>query len=228
MPSETHFFCTHSILFSFQVTKKDSEISSDTLLEADTVFKYDDFVFLIDDRFKRKKSRETSLDRTLQDVISFEMIHGDDNKSFGYTNILLEDVKTLDLPIMYYKPPANLQVVDYYGKFEEQSKGFNSSSEYLQGQSLQGFSWLKFDDFTDDAVRIYRLLSQRQPLQFPVYEDNILRSSQVNPIGHLPVMLFMLQKPILNTFDKNTGTCSLFAYLVGTETLYHSRHSDIC
>ncbi len=173
------------------------------MIEAETVFKYDDFVFLIDEKFKKRNL----LDRTTLDIVTLEMVHGDENASFGYTNITMDDIKTLDLPVMYYKPPNECQVVDHYSstKFEDASKTFNSSSEYLQGSGLQGFSWLKFDDFTEEAIRIYRLLSQRQPIQFPIYKDNTLKTSDVEPIGHLPIMLFMLQRPILKSFDKNTG-----------------------
>ena len=52
---------------------------------------FQDFVFKIDDRFKRRSILETSMDN----VVVFEMIYGENETIFGYTTVQMDDVQSL-------------------------------------------------------------------------------------------------------------------------------------
>ena len=68
------------------------------------------------------------------------------------------------------------------------------------------FDWLKFGELTDDSKNIYEMLSQRQPITFPINKEKTLKKSNTEIIGNLPLHLFWTRKPVVRIFNKNTGT----------------------
>ena len=52
---------------------------------------FQDFVFKVDDKFKRRSILETSM----ENVVVFEMTYGENETIFGYTTVQMDDVQSL-------------------------------------------------------------------------------------------------------------------------------------
>lgn len=76
------------------------------------------------------------------------------------------------------------------------------------------FDWLKYGELTDESKNIYEMLAQRQPMTFPINKEKIIKKSNNEIIGNLPLHLFWTRKPIVTRFDKNTGRASVKVRLI--------------
>jgi hypothetical protein len=113
----------------------------------------------------------------------------------AYLNLPMDDVHTLDLPILYYKDTEEAQVVEYYET--------NKKSEKTKQQDTSASSWLRMQDMTTDAVDNYEILSKRIPYTFDMFKNKSIR--QGHAVCKLPVSFFWIRKPWIFKLDKNTG-----------------------
>ena len=112
----------------------------------------------------------------------------------------MEDIHTLDLPILYYKTNQEAQVIDFY-----------QSSDTIPTQIDQGnspetsSSWLRLNDLTIESVEKYNSMSSRQPITFDMYKTKAVTQVGNTPVCKLPVMFFWIRKTTTLALDKNTG-----------------------
>ena len=159
--------------------------------------KYEDFLFEISDIIKRKAGLDVSDDN----CVSFEMRSSDKQEKeplVAYSNIQMEDIHTLDLPILYYKANQEAQVIDFY-----QSENENQNSDVKLTETAA--SWLRLNDLTIESVEKYNSMSSRQPISFDMFKTKSVKQLGNTPICKLPVMFFWIRKTTTFAFDKNTG-----------------------
>jgi hypothetical protein len=79
-----------------------------------SITKYQDFLFEISDFLQKNTTGLTTNVNNTEKSIYIEMNSDDKDQIAGYSHVQLDDVHTLDLPILYYKANPEAEVVDYY------------------------------------------------------------------------------------------------------------------
>jgi hypothetical protein len=166
--------------------------------------KYEDFLFETDDNFTQKS--RTLLTKSLDNSIKFEMdIEDKEADKSCFSAINMDDIHTLDLPILYYKTTDEVQEASFYD-----SKG---AIKRLDRENST--SWLRPDEFTEDAYQDYGILSKRTPFLFDMYST--LQTSKTidrDSVCKLPLMFFWIRKSSALKMDKSTGSREQFPQVV--------------
>ena len=159
--------------------------------------KYEDFLFEINDQIKKK----SGLDITNDNCVFFELKGTDKQDTetlVAYSNIQMDDIHTLDLPILYYKTNQEAQVVDFYHENETDTKSDNKGPETAA-------TWLRMNDLTIESIEKYNAMTNRQPITFDMFKTKSVKTVGNTPVCKLPVMFFWIRKTISLALDKNTG-----------------------
>jgi hypothetical protein len=159
--------------------------------------RYEDFLFEISDIIKRK----TGLEVTDDNCVFFELKSTDKTEKeplIAYSNIQMEDIHTLDLPILYYKTNQEAQVIDFYQTNNASQNGESKSPETSS-------SWLRLNDLTIESVEKYNSMSSRQPITFDMFKTKAIKQVGNTPVCKLPAMFFWVRKTTSLVLDKNTG-----------------------
>lgn len=123
----------------------------------------------------------------------------------AYSIIQIDDIHTLDLPILYYKDEEQAEIIDFC------SDQNNNQNEDKQKDNLNettsASNWLRINEFTNEAIEKYDMLSKRTPFTFEMYKTKTLKSN--DSVCKLPLMFFWLRKPVNSNRHKNTGTQSI-------------------
>jgi hypothetical protein len=177
-------------------TAKDSTETADGEVKVN-LSKYEDFLFEIDDNFTQKS--HSFLGHTLDNAIKFEMDF-DDKEPACFSTIGLDDIHTLDLPILYYKTNDEVQETDFYDKAGNVKRLDRENST----------SWLRLNDLTEDSTANYAILSKRSPFLFDMYNTRqTLKTKDGESVCKLPLMFFWIRKPASLRMDKCTGSETL-------------------
>ena len=133
--------------------------------------KYQDFLFEINESFKPKEILNTKANN--DECIAIEMKADDKEKEelAGFTNIPIDDIHTLDLPILYYKENQEAQVVDFNSQQAAKDK------KKADPAKQTGANWLTLEDFKEESVEKYAHLSNRTPINFSVLKTKTAKSS---------------------------------------------------
>ena len=110
----------------------------------------------------------------------------------------MEDIHTLDLPILYYKTNQEAQVIDFYQSNDTVQNDDRKSPETSS-------SWLRLNDLTIESVEKYNSMSSRQPISFDMFKTKAIKQVGSTPVCKLPVMFFWIRKSTTLAMDKNTG-----------------------
>ena len=117
----------------------------------------------------------------------------------AYSNVQMDDIHTLDLPILYYKTNQDAQVVDFY---EENNVDVNAERAK---QTETASTWLRMNDLTIESVEKYNAMSSRLPITFDMFKTKSVKTVGSTAICKLPVMFFWVRKTVSLALDKNTG-----------------------
>lgn len=213
-------------------SKEDTSQKDDPNLEKKIdMNKYEDFLFEINDSFRR---REEGLNLSIHETnsIRFEMTTEDDEKIELESVIRIDDINTLDLPTLYFKPNDKAVVVDFYDDTDENDgyayKQIAGVSREKSSQKLEtSKSLLRKSDMTFESAEKYELLSRRTPFTFDMDKKKVVEDENADvkveeekttKVGlksesrssfklpcKLPLMFFWLNKPIEYVQHKNTG-----------------------
>lgn len=112
----------------------------------------------------------------------------------GYTILQLDDVHTLDLPILYHKENNEEIMFD------------NSQQTENELKNLQSSNLLDSNELTDESIKKYETLSKRLPFNFDMYKN---KNENHDPICRLPLMFFWVRKQNIDSCNKATNTQSL-------------------
>ncbi len=182
---------------------KDSKKASTETNETDSkvnMNKYEDFLFEIDDNFTQKS--KNFLGHSLDNAIKFEMDFDEKEPSAPpcFSSISLDDIHTLDLPILYYKTNEEVQEANFYDKAGNVKRLDRENST----------SWLRLNDLTEESTSNYGLLSKRIPYLFDMYNTRqTLKTKDGESVCKLPLMFFWIRKPESLKMDKSTGSENL-------------------
>lgn len=168
--------------------------------------KYEDFLFEINDSFRR---REEGLNLSIHETnsIRFEMITEDDEKLEFECVIRIDDINTLDLPILYFKTNQEAQIIDFDHEYEDDQE----SKQRRESKKIEtAKSWLRVKDMENESAAKYELLSRRSPFTFDLFkakkeQDQSENPSSLKSSGKLPMMFFWLNKPVESVHHKNTS-----------------------
>lgn len=153
--------------------------------------KFEDFVFEMNDFTIKREVLSTSTDNS----IVIELRSSDEKDDLvAYSVIQLDDIHTLDLPILYKKENNECQVVDF-------------NSEYKEEKSTDTTKLLVIDEMTEESAEKFDMLSKRVPMSFEMYKTKAISSTDV--VCKLPLMFFWVRKPSILTLEKNTATKSV-------------------
>lgn len=140
------------------------------------------------------------LSTTLNNSIKFELTFEDKECVPCFSSINMDDIHTLDLPILYYKSTEEVQEANFYDK--------NGSVKRLDREN--SISWLRLNEFTDDSNSDYSILSKRTPFLFDMYNTRVTnKSKDCDSVCKLPLMFFWIRKPSVLKQDKCTGSETL-------------------
>ena len=162
-------------------------------------------MFEMKDYFKKKDEISTSVENCIQFELNDQ--EREENKisdALAYSNVHIDDILTLDLPILYYDAVNDLDVIDYYdedGKSREKEKEKADGSKTSRKKEKD--SVLKVHNLTAESSQMYSMLSKRAPFTFTIHKSEGVNKEEV---GKLPLMFFWVRKPWLFKADKNTGT----------------------
>ena len=83
---------------------------------------------------KSSEALTTTNPNNTEKVVYVEMNADDKEQVQGYSHIQLDDIHTLDLPILYYKSTQEAEVIDYYDKSvkAEGKKETDNASNWLR------------------------------------------------------------------------------------------------
>ncbi len=93
--------------------EENETIDEKDVKKEEDVKNYQDFVFTIDDRFKR----HTVLDTSIENCIIFEMTHGEIETTFAYTTVQMDDLHSLvstSSPIHIILTTCYKRIFQYY------------------------------------------------------------------------------------------------------------------
>ncbi len=169
------------------------------------ITKFQDFLFEINESFKPKEILNTKANN--DECIAIEMKADDKEKEdlTGFSNIPIDDVHTLDLPILYYKENQEAEVVDFNS---QQALPTTKDKKKADAQKQTAANWLTLEDFKEESLEKYAYLSNRTPLSFSVFKTKTAKSTDP-ALCKLPLMFFWTKRPIELTRNKNTATQSI-------------------
>ncbi|CAF0939608.1 unnamed protein product [Brachionus calyciflorus] len=155
--------------------------------------KYEDFVFEMDDFTMKKEVLSTSIENSIVVELS-----GTDEKEniLGYTLIQLDDIHTLDLPILYQKEENKVEIIEYETDDKKLKNNWYDTSKLLNS-----------DNLIEVSVEKYEMLSKRTPMIFEMYRNKAIKSNDI--VCKLPLMFFWVRRPSVLMRDKNTSTQSI-------------------
>lgn len=153
--------------------------------------KYEDFVFEVKDYSQNKEFLSISN----EDSIEIKLKGLDENEELlGYAILPLDDVHTLDLPILYHKEDKDEIILE------------NQSETKTELKNLQSSKLLDSNELTDESINRYQILSKRSPFTFEMYKN---KNEKNDPICKLPLMFFWVRKQKKDNCNKQTNTQSL-------------------
>ena len=140
------------------------------------------------------------LSTTMNNSIKFELNFEDPDFLPCFSSINMDDIHTLDLPILYYKSTEEVQEANFYDK--------NGAVKQLDRENST--SWLRLNEFTDDSNSDYGILSKRTPFLFDMYNTRVTNKIKGgDTVCKLPLMFFWIRKPSVLKLDKCTGSETL-------------------
>lgn len=162
------------------------------------------------DYFNKKQD---DLGMSNENCIQFEMDNEEKeeakSEALAYSNVPLDDIHTLDLPILYYQAVNDLQVIDFYE--ESQSNVTSDEQKKLMIKSTDSTAsagLVKLSDLTSESYQMYGMLSKRAPFTFAMYKTQDTKAKE-NNVCKLPLLFFWIRKPWVYKYDKNTGSESI-------------------
>jgi hypothetical protein len=214
------------------------------------VTKFEDFVFEMPDFFKAKDGMDTSASQSvgfeLQKVIDEHKV-----EPTAYSNIKIDDINALELPILYYKFIEDLKTID---EGEETYRPVTPEKEVILEKDAgdaankkkvepgnkkdvkatpaaavkkvpESKSLMEVDFLTSESVDMYKLLAKRPPFTFKMYKSPTGKTGD-ETVCELPVLFFWIRKPPDTVYSKNTNTRgirSLVKEITGIDTAHMSR-----
>lgn len=178
---------------------KDSTSENDSTDYKIDMNKYEDFLFELDDNFGQKS--KSFLTTSQDNSIKFEMTFDEkENTVPCFASLNMDDIHTLDLPILYYKTTDEVQEATFYDK----------SGNVKRLDRENSISWLRPNDLTEDANKDYGVLSKRSPFFFNMYNTRqTVKTKESDSVCKLPLMFFWIRKPSSLKLDKCTGSETL-------------------
>jgi hypothetical protein len=104
-----------------------------------SITKYQDFLFEISDFIQKNTTSLTTSVNNTENSIYIEMNSDDKDHIAGYSNVQLDDIHTLDLPILYYKTYSEAEIVDYYDN--NTNKSIQNNKETIKNDDAS--NWLR-------------------------------------------------------------------------------------
>jgi hypothetical protein len=172
------------------------------------VTNYEDFLFEIDDYTIVNKKTNKLKSIEIEVKIVEQMADNKLKESVDYIcSINIEDIYTLDLPILYYKIPDEAIVIDYYDDDnKDELKDSKTISKVDAQKSVKKNLplWLQ-KDFTYESNERYNSLSKRQPLSFEIHKSGEKNENNDEKNPRLPVQFFWVRESDVVKMNKNTG-----------------------
>ena len=183
--------------------------------------KFEDFQFEMNDFFKRKETLHTSNDNSF----NFQLFKLSDDKeeTAAYSRVHIEDVQTLDLPILYYKfvedvktidegeENTNSQSPDIPENVKKADKDEKKKLELVKTitkpgtKKIESKNLLQLECLTSESVDLYKMLAKRNPFLFKMYQT-ITGKTGDETVCELPMLFFWIRKPPETKYSKITNT----------------------
>jgi hypothetical protein len=171
------------------------------------------------DFFKAKDSLDTSQANSL----SFELkkiIDGNKEEPTAYSNIKIDDINALELPILYYKFVEDIKTIDEgedtyrtlspdKGNSPEAKKKAEAAGKKEQTtpavKKPENKNLMELDFLTSESVDLYKMLAKRPPFTFKMYKSPTGKTGDES-VCELPVLFFSIRKPPDTVYSKTTNT----------------------
>jgi hypothetical protein len=173
------------------------------------------------DFFKTKDSLDTSDSNTL----SFELkkiVNGNKEEPTAYSNIKIDDINALELPILYYKFVEDVKTIDEgedtYRTMSPEKAESPEAKKKLEAagkkepaktpavaKKPENKNLMELDFLTSESVDLYKLLAKRPPFTFKMYKSPTGKTGD-ETVCELPVLFFWIRKPPDTVYSKTTNT----------------------